>query len=143
MRGLHDKRLRFYIVIVRLSLAIFACLLIFVTFWHKMAVLRISQKYSFVNRNFENLKFPNILTLLCNNFRPLRPLLLFPCCIGRSRCASLAECHTPCPFFWFLLSCEHNRSYLSILKDKKLWPDQVSSDCKSSCMRVTSDLSSI
>ena len=34
-------------------------------------------------------------------------------------------------------------THLSILKYKRLWTDQISSDCKSSCMRVTSDLSSI
>ena len=94
VRDRHDKRLRFYIVIVQLFLTIFAVVLIFVTFWLKMAVFRISQKHSFVNRNFENLKLPNILTLLCCTFQPLRPLLQCPCCVGRLRCASLAECHT-------------------------------------------------
>ena len=87
----HDKRLRFYIVIVRLSLANLVVVLIFATFWLKMAVFCISQKYSFDNRNFKNLKLSNVLTLFCSNFQPLRPLLLFLCCVGRLRCASLAE----------------------------------------------------
>ena len=95
MRDRHDKRLRFYIVIVRLFFLIFAVVLIFVTFWLKMAVFCTSQKYPFDNRNFENSKFPNILTLLCSNFQPLRPLLHFLCCIGRLRCALL---HTPRTF---------------------------------------------
>ena len=93
VRDCHDKRLPFYIVIVRLSFTTFAVVLIFVTFWLKMAVFCISQKYSFDNRIFENLKFLNILTLLCSNFQPLRLLLLFLCCVGRLRCASLAEWH--------------------------------------------------
>ena len=36
----------------------------------------------------------------------------------------------------------HVNTFVDI-KRQKLWPDQVSSDCKSSCMRVTSDLFSI
>ena len=55
MRDRHDKRLRFYIVIVRLSLTIFAVVLTFSPFSVKMAVFFcISEKYSFDNRNIEN-----------------------------------------------------------------------------------------
>ena len=86
----HDKRLRFFYVFFQLSLANSVVVLIFVTFWLKMAVFRISQKYSLINRN---LKFPNILTLLCNTFQPFRPLLLFLCCVGRLRCGRVA--HSP------------------------------------------------
>ena len=93
-RDRHDKRLRFYVVIVRLFLTIFAVVLILSIFLVKMSVFCISQKSPFVNRNFENLKFSNIPTLLCIILQPLRPLLLFLCCVGRLRCANLAEWHT-------------------------------------------------
>ena len=89
VRDCQDKRLRFYIVVVRLSFTIF------VTFWLKMAIFlflyekkngAIHTIHSFDNGNFENLKFPSILTLLCSNFQPLRTLLLFLCCVRRLRC---------------------------------------------------------
>ena len=54
VRDRHDKGLRFYIVIVRLFLTIFAVVLILSLFLVKMAVCRISEKYPFVNQNFEN-----------------------------------------------------------------------------------------
>ena len=100
VRDRHDKRLRFYIFSFRLFLTIFAVVLILSLFLGKMAVFRIFEKYPFVNRNFENLKFSNIPTLLRSNFQFLRPLLLFFRCIGSLRCASLAECHTDPSGFW-------------------------------------------
>ena len=88
VRDCHDKRLRFYIVIVRLFLTIFAVVLILSLFLVKMAVFRISEKYPFVNRNFENSKFSKIPTLHCSYFQPLRPLFLFLRCVGRLLCQS-------------------------------------------------------
>ena len=95
MRDRHDKRLQFYIVIVQLFFTISAVVLILSLFLVKMAVSCISEKYSFVNPNFENLKFSNIPPLLCSNFQPLRPVLLFFCFVGRLLCQSGRMAHTP------------------------------------------------
>ena len=98
VRDRHDKRLCFYIVIVRLFLTILAVVLILSLFQVKMAVFRISEKYPFVNRNFENSKFSNIPTLLCSNFQLLRPLFLFLRCVGRLLNQSGRMAHTPRTF---------------------------------------------
>ena len=95
MRDCHDKKLRVFIVLVRLFFTIFAVVLTFSPFSVKMAVFCISEKHSFDNRNFENIKFSNIPTLLCSNFQPLRPVLLFFCCVGRLLCQSGRMAHTP------------------------------------------------
>ena len=53
MRDHHDKRLRVFIVLVRLFFTMFAVVLIFSPFSVKMAAF-FSEKHSFENRNFEN-----------------------------------------------------------------------------------------
>ena len=57
VRDCHDKRLRVFIVLVRLFFIIFAVVLTFSLFSVKMAVFCISEKYSFDNRNFERWNF--------------------------------------------------------------------------------------
>ena len=53
VRDRHNKRLRVFIVLVRLFSTRFAVVLLFSPFSVKMAVFRISDKYPFINRNFE------------------------------------------------------------------------------------------
>ena len=89
----HDKRLRFSRFLVRLFFTIFVVVLFFRSFSSKWPSFCISEKYLPVNRNFKNLNFRNISTLLRSNFLLLRPLVVFFCPAGRLRCANLAEWH--------------------------------------------------
>ena len=96
VRDRHNKRLRFYIVIVRLFFTIFAVVLSLSLFLVKMAVFRISEKYPFVNRNFKKLKFSNIPNFLRSNFQSLGPLLLcFTLRWKVALCQSGRMAHTP------------------------------------------------
>ena len=88
----HDKRLRFSRFLVRLFFTIFVIVLFFRSFSSKWPSFCISEKYLPVNRNFKNLNFRNISTLLRSTFLLLRPLVVFFCPAGRLR-FHLAEWH--------------------------------------------------
>ena len=87
VRDCHNKRLRVFLVFVRLFFIIIAVVLTFSLFSVKMAVFCISEKYSFDNRNFEKFKLPEGSTLLRSIFSSTRPLIVFFLCISPEGCA--------------------------------------------------------